>query len=85
MKDVGIAFKILEEDEHRPVGYKNSSGHIIFTAKIYFTRKDRWVKGGHRTPNPTTLNYAGVVSRESIRILLTHAAVHRVSVKASNI
>ena len=30
-------------------------------------------------------NYAGVVSRESIRILLTHAAVHKVSVKAADI
>ena len=85
MKDVGIAFKILEEYEHLMVGYKKSSGHIIFTVNMDFTRKARWVKDRHLTPNPTTPNYAGVVSRESIRILLTHAAVHRVSVKAANI
>ena len=43
MKNVGIAFKILEEDEHLPVGYKKSSGHIIFTVKMDFTHKSRWV------------------------------------------
>ena len=84
MKDVGIAFKILEEDEHLPVGYKKSSEHIIFTVNMDFTCKDIWVKDGHSTKNPTTPNYAEVVSRESIHILLNHAAVHRLSVKSSN-
>ena len=50
-----------------------------------FTRKAIWVKSGHRTPNPTTPNYVGVVSRENICILLTRSVVHRVSVKASDI
>ena len=85
MKDVGIDFKILEEDEHLPVGYKMSSGHIIFTVNMNSTCKAIWVKDGHHTPNPTAPNYAGVVSRESIHILLTHTAVHIVSTKASNI
>ena len=49
------------------------------------TRKAIWVKDGYYTPNPTTPNYSGVVSRERIHILLTHAAVHRVSVKAADI
>ena len=50
-----------------------------------FTRKARWVKDGNCTPNQTTPNYAGVVSIESIHIILTHASVHRKYVKASNI
>ena len=85
MKDVGIAFKILEEDEHLLVGYKKSSGHIIFTVKMNFTRKAIWVKSGHRTPNSTTPNYVGVVSRESIRIIFTHADFHIVYLKAADI
>ena len=40
-----------------------------------FTRKARWVKDGHKTPNSTTSSFAGVVSRDSIRIALTHAAL----------
>ena len=63
MMDVGIAFKIMEEDEHLPLGYKNSSGHIIFTVNMDVTLKARWVKDGHRTTNPTAPNYDGVVLR----------------------
>ena len=50
-----------------------------------FTRKARWVKDGHRTPDPETSKYAGVVARESIRIWLTHAALHGTPVMAANI
>ena len=63
MKDFGIAFKILEEDEHLPVGLKKSRGHIIFTVKMDVTCKARLVKDGYRTQNPTTPNYSGVGSR----------------------
>ena len=63
MKDVGISFKILEEDEHLPVGYKNPIGDIIFIVNMDFIHKSRWVKDGHHTPNPTTPNYAGVLTK----------------------
>ena len=36
-------------------------------------------------PDPETSKYAGVVSQESIRILLTHAALHGVPVVATDI
>ena len=85
MRNVGVAFKILENDEHLPPGYKPSSGHLVFDVKMDFTRKARWVKDGHKTPDPETSSYAGVVSRESIRILLTHAALHGVNVLAADI
>jgi len=85
MTNVGIAFKILENVEATPVGYKKSSGHLIWDVKMDFTRKAMWVKDGHHTPDPDTSTYGGVVSRESIRILLTHAALHKVSILAANI
>jgi len=40
-----------------------------------FTQKAWWVKDGHKTPDSTTSSFAGVVSRESIRIGLTYAAL----------
>ena len=40
-----------------------------------FTRKAWWVKDGHKTPDSTTSSFAGVVSRESIRIGLTYDAL----------
>ena len=54
MTNVEVAFKILEDNEHVPPGYRKSSGHIIWDLKMDFTRKARWVKDGHRTPDPET-------------------------------
>ena len=76
MATVSVAFKILEPGENSPPGYSKSSGHMVYDVKMDFTRKGRWVKDGHRTPNPETSSYADVVSRESIRIMLTHDALH---------
>ena len=85
MMNVGVAFKILEEKELLPGGYKKATGHLVYDVKMDFTRKTRWVKDGHRTPDPDSSSYAGVVSRESIRILLTHAALHGTDVMAADI
>jgi len=85
MFQVGVAFKILGDDENLPVGYTQSSGHIVFDVKMDFTRKARWVKDGHRTPDLEDSKYAGVVSRESVRIALTYAALHGIEVLAADI
>ena len=85
MFEVGVAFKILDDHELTPVGYTKSSGHIIWDIKMDFTRKARWVKDGHRTPDLEDSKYAGVVSRESIRIMLTYAALHGIPVLAADI
>jgi len=85
MYNISVAFEILEEHEHLPVGYKKSSGHWVFDVKMDFTRKARWVKDGHKHPDPETSSYAGVVSRESIRILLTYAALNGLDVMAADI
>jgi hypothetical protein len=70
-----VAFKMLEHGQRAPVGWFKSTGHIVWDVKMDSTRKARWVKDGHKTPNPTTSSFAGVVSRESIRIALTYAAL----------
>ena len=85
MYEVDVAFKILEDEESLPVGYKRSSGHLVFDVKMDFTRKARWVKDGHRTPDLEDNKYAGVVSRESVRIALTYAALHGIDVLAADI
>ena len=41
-----------------------------------FTRKARWVLDGHKSPDPVGSKYAGVVSRESVRIAFTYAALN---------
>ena len=63
ISNIGVAFKILDTGETPPPGYKKSSGHLIYSVKMDFTRKSRWVKDGHRTPDPEFSSYAGFVSR----------------------
>jgi len=62
MYEVGVAFKILDNNEAMPVGYKRSSGHIVWDIKMDFMRRARWVRDGHRTPDLDNSKYAGVVS-----------------------
>jgi hypothetical protein len=66
MKNVGIAFQVLDEGQHEPVGWAKVTGHILFDVKMDFIRKARWVLDGRKTPNPIGSTYAGVVSRESV-------------------
>jgi hypothetical protein len=85
MFNVLIAFKILENHENLPAGYTKSSGHMVFNAKMDFTRKARWVKDGHKHPDPESSSYAGVVLRQSVRIALIYAALNDLEVLAADI
>jgi hypothetical protein len=51
---------------------------LIFDIKMgeNFRRKARFVAGGHTTEVPSELTYASVVSRDSVRIALTVAALN---------
>lgn len=85
MADVGIAFELLDDGAKPPPGWTKSSGHIIFDVKMDFTRKARWVKDGHKSPTPETSAYAGVVSRESVRVALTYAALMGLDVMCADV
>jgi Reverse transcriptase (RNA-dependent DNA polymerase) len=89
MKAVMAAFKILDPGAKRPVGYKKVHCHIVFDIKMgTLQRKARYVCGGHTTnPAPEIQTYASIVSRESVRIAFTLAALNDLdiqSVDASN-
>ena len=47
--------------------------------------KVRWFLGGHKTVEPIGSTYAGVVSRESVRIAFTDDALNRVNIFAADI
>ena len=64
---------------------KQVTRHLVWDVKMDFTRKARWVLNGHKTPDPIGSTYAGVVSRESVRIALTYAALNDLDVFAANI
>ena len=58
---------------------------MTFDVKVDFTRKARWVVDRHRQSSPEGSTYAGVVSRESIRIAFTYVALNDVKVWACDI
>jgi Reverse transcriptase (RNA-dependent DNA polymerase) len=85
MTEMGIGFEILEENEQGPKGWSKVTGHLVWDVKMDFTRKARWVLDGHLTPNPIGSTYAGVVSRDSVRIAFTYAALNDVDIFAVDI
>ena len=85
MEAVRITFKVIGEDEPLP-GYQEIPCHLIFTIKMEdFRRKARYVAGGHRTEAPAMLTYASVVSRDTVHMALTLAALNGLEIKASDI
>jgi hypothetical protein len=85
LKNVKIAFKFLEEGDKAPVGYKQIPCHIIFDVKMDFTRKARFVAGGHKTDPPALITYSSVVSRDSARIAFLLAALNDLDILAADI
>ena len=85
MYNVGVAFEILEEGQRAPKGWSSCTAHLIFDVKMDFTRKARFVLDGHKTADPVGSKYAGVVSRESVRIAFTYAALNDLDICAADI
>jgi hypothetical protein len=56
-----------------------------FRCEMDFTRKARYVAGGHMTDPPTSLTYSSVVSRDSVRIAFLLAALNDLEIKAADI
>jgi hypothetical protein len=88
MKNVRIAFEEYYGDTAElPPGYQRINCHMIFDVKMgeNFRRKARMVAGGHVTETPSTLTYSSVVSRDSVRIALTIAALNGLKVLVCDI
>ena len=86
LKNVLVAFQLLEDGEPLPVGSKLIPYHIIFDIKFDMTRKARLVAGGHKHKDvPAYATYSSVVSRESVRIAFLVAALNGLNVLAADI
>ena len=66
-------------------GYQEIKCHLVFDIKMDFTRKARFVAGGHMTDPPASMTYSSVVSRETVRIALLLAALNDLDVCAADI
>ena len=83
MKNNAIAFDIRHHQASvkpaaPPVGYKKSGVHMIFGVKLNagFNRKSRLVSDVNKQDALYSMTYSSVVSRESVRIMLTLAALN---------
>ena len=79
------ALDILSSGDPPPICYIKTSVYLVFDVKMDFTRKARWVKDGHLTPNPVDSNFAGGVSRENVRITLIYAALNDLDIFAADV
>ena len=87
MKNVRVAFEEFEGDTSTLVGYIQITGHLVFDVKLgeNFRRKARYCADGHKTGAPASVTYSTVVSRDSVRILLTIAALNGLDVMGADV
>ena len=87
MKNVRSAFEIYDGKVDDLVGYQKVKCHIIWDVKLgeNFRRKARLVAGGHVTEPLSSLTYSSVVSRDSVRIALTIAALNGLDILGCDI
>lgn len=68
------------------VGYQEIKCHVIFDVKMDFTRKARFMAGGHMTETPGSLTYSSSgVSRDSIRIAFLIAGLNKLGVLVGDV
>ena len=87
MENVRPAFELYEGDVKKLVGYQEIKCHVVWDIKLgeNFRRKARLVAGGHVTDAPSSITYSSVVSRDSVRIALTIAALNDLNILACDI
>ena len=77
-------FRIMEDSERVPIGFKRVNFHMILDVKMEeFRSKYRLVAGGNTTNTPAKITYASVVSSETVRIVPTLAALNDLEVKVA--
>ena len=67
------------------IGYQEIKCHLIFDIKMDFTRKARFVAGGHMTETPGSITYSSVVSRDSIRLAFLIAGLNDLDIIAGDV
>jgi len=80
MKNVRVAFDILDKEKNLEPGRTYLECYMIFDVKMDLTRKARFIANGSNTPDDEN-TYAGVVSRETVRIAFAyHVALNELDV-----
>jgi hypothetical protein len=67
------------------IGFQEIKCHMVFDMKMDFTRKARFVAGGHMTQPATSITYSSVVSRDSFRIAFLLATLNELHILACDV
>ena len=67
------------------IGFQEIRCHFIFDIKMDFTRKARFVTGGHTTDTPLLITYSSVVSRDSVQLAFLIAGLNDLDVLARDV
>jgi hypothetical protein len=67
------------------IGFTEINCHMIFDVKMDFSRKARFVAGGHMTDTPSSITYSSVVSRDSVRLAFLIAKLNGLDIMACDI
>ena len=78
-------FRVLEDNEPLPPGYKLIPYHCIYDVKFDGRRKCRLVAGGHMTETPKEDIFSGVISMEAVRLGFVLADLNGLLVCAGDI
>ena len=83
---VRIAFKLLDTEADMKIGSKKIGYHFIFDVKMDLEYKTRLVPERNLNKNvPKHTSYSSVVSRESVRICFTLAALNNQDILSSDV
>ena len=86
MTNVRVAFDILKDGDRAPIGHKQINWHMIYDVKMKDFRSKVWLVAGGQIPEtPKCMTYSSVVGRETVRIVLTIAALNDLQVKAGDV
>jgi hypothetical protein len=84
MKAIECAFEFRDDDK-MPVGYQHIDCHMVFDVKITLDRKARYIAGGHQTEPTKDVTFDSVMSRDSISIAFTVAALNDLEVLSADV
>ena len=86
IKNVRVAFEMLNDGEDVPIGSTLINYHIIFDVKMDLTRKARIVAGGRLSKEvPRYMSYSSVVDRDSVRIGFLLASLNDLDIMAADV
>ena len=87
MKVARPAFELHDGAVTDLIGYQKIRCHLVYDVKLgeNFRRKARYCANGSTTDTPNSLTYSSVVSRDSVRIALTVAALNDLDILVCDI